>query len=91
MTVMSTNFTNIDQILVSLGMTENERSIIYENLAVILHLSKIEFESTDDGAQIIETTKKHSIMASKLMGILPEELDKTILFRSIEVSGTDIM
>lgn len=86
---MSAGFTNIDTILISLGVTENERSIIYENIAAILHLSNIEFESTEDGLRVTEATIKHSFTASKLMGISLEDLEKTILYRTIEVPGHD--
>lgn len=37
-------FTEVDQILINLGL-EKERFIIYKHLAGILHLSNIEFET----------------------------------------------
>lgn len=87
---MSENFIKVDNILCGLGITENEKSVIYEFLAAILHLGNIRFEDTDSGTQVIESTEKHVVIASKLMNISPEELKEVILFRSIEVPGSTI-
>lgn len=87
---MSENFIRVDNILSGLGITENEKSVIYEIIAAILHLGNIRFEATDTGTQVIESTEKHVTIASKLMNISPEELKEAILFRSIEVPGSTI-
>lgn len=88
---MSTNFSNVDTILSNLGATENERSIIYENLAIILHLTNIKFEIIDDEVRVTESTKKNVIIASNLIGIPLEHLENAFIYRSIEVAGNNIM
>lgn len=87
--MVDTNFTKIDQILANLEVTE--KSFIYDNLAAILHLGNILFESNDNGAQIVESTKKHMTIAAELMKICSEELETAMLNRSIEVAGSQIM
>lgn len=85
------NFTKIDKVLANLGLTDNEKTTIYEHLSSILHLGSIEFETTDQRVQATDLTKKHVIIAAKLINQLPEELEKAIFFRSIDVPGSEIM
>lgn len=88
---MSENFARIDHILSILGIAKNEKNAIYKLLAAILHLGNIQFEATDSGAQVIESTEEHVTIASKLMDIFPDKLKEAILFRSIDVAGSIIM
>lgn len=87
---MSENFIKVDQILCGLGITENERSVIYEHLAAILHLGNIQFETNNCEVQGTESTEEHVSIASKLMNIFSEKIKEVILFRSIEVLGSTI-
>lgn len=41
------NFTEVDKVLVSLRLAGDERTIIYEHLAAILHMGNIDFVNTD--------------------------------------------
>lgn len=84
------NFTNVDQMLVNLGVSENDRNIVYKTLSAILHLGNIEFKSTDT-SEITDSTKKHVNIAANLLKILPEELEKAILFRTIDVARSIIL
>lgn len=81
-------FTEVDQILINLGL-EKERFIIYKHLAGILHLSNIEFE-TEHETRITELSKKHVIIAAACINVFPDELEKAILMRTIEVCGSVI-
>lgn len=74
-----------------MGATENERCLIYEKLAFILHLGNIEFESNEHEARIIESSKQHINIAAELIEISPKDLEEALLFRSIEVAGSTIM
>lgn len=87
---LSQIFDKIDQILSSLGFTEDGRHVIYSHLAAILHLGNIEFEASDSGAQINQSSKKHITIASKLMNISYEDIEESILYRTINVCGKEI-
>lgn len=82
------NFTKIDQILVNLGLTENERKQINEYLAVILHLQNVEFEKDNE---VTELTKNHIAIAAQLMHKTPGELEEVIRYKKIVVAGTSIL
>lgn len=86
-----TNFTKIDRVLDNLGLTEIEKTTIYEYLSFIMHLDSIEFETTDQGVQVTDLTKKRVIKAANLINQIPEELEYAMLFRSIEFPGSEIM
>lgn len=84
-------FDRTDQILISLGMTEMERFTTYKMMSAILHLGNIDFEDTDSGVHVIESTKEHVTIASTLLNISSDDLEKSILCRSIQVPGSIIM
>lgn len=85
------NFGKVDHILCCLGVTENEKMVIYKYLAAILHFGNIQFENTDDGIHMTELSKKHVIIAAQLTNLFPDELEKAILFRLIKVPGSDVI
>lgn len=87
---MFDQFNRVDQILISLRITTNERNIIYNFIAAILHLGNIEFSDADFGAIIEETTKIHVTIAAQLLNVSSDELEKALLFRTIEVPGSNI-
>lgn len=71
-----------------MGLTGSEKYSLYSNLSAILHLTNVKFESNNiPETQVTELTKKHFIIAAKLMNVTDEELEKAILFRSFEVRG----
>lgn len=84
------SFKKVDQTLDSLGVTHDEKLILYMNLSAILHLSNVEFTNNNDDseAQITNLTQKHLIIAAKLMNVPFEDLEKSMLFRSIDIAGS---
>lgn len=84
-------FNRADQILASLGLTEVKRFTIYKIMSAILHLGNIDFEETDFGVQVNVSTKDHIVIASQLLNVSSDDLERAILFRSIEVPGSVIM
>lgn len=87
---MSHHFKKIDQILTSLEITTIEREIIYKFIATILHLGNIEFDDGDLGTIVKESTKIHISVAAQLLSLPSDELEKALLFRTIEVAGSTI-
>lgn len=91
---MSKKFTKVDQILSSLKISDNEKSVIYKHLAAILHLGEIQFETnagdSDSGAKVTKSTENHVNIASELINSKPQELLKAIQFGIIRVPGSTI-
>lgn len=87
---MTDNFKRVDQVLTSLKLSEEERTIIYKYIAAILHLSNIEFESTDTGTNFSESTKEHVFIAAKLLNIKSENLEKVFLRKLFEAGNDKI-
>nr|XP_023013286.1 myosin heavy chain 95F isoform X2 [Leptinotarsa decemlineata] len=93
-------FTELDQALVRLGMTDTERLQIYTTVAAVLHLGNIEFEEnpedTRGGCRVVASREKSLLIASKLLEIDPSELKQALVSRVMQssrggVKGTVIM
>lgn len=83
------NFEEVDQTLITLGISERKKIDIYQKLSAILHLTNIEFtNSNDEGAEITDLTKKNLNIAANKLNVEIEELERAILFRQIEIQGT---
>lgn len=86
----------MDQIFSILKITEDKKNIIYDFLAVILHLSNIEFGSNDrndpdEQTYIIETTEHHIEIAAHLLNYPADKLKSLLLYHSIELSESKIV
>lgn len=90
----------MDSALSRLGLSENERLQIYTMVAAVLHLGNIEFEDnpedTRGGCRVAKGKEKALVVASKLLGIDPEELTQALESRVMQSSrggmkGTVIM
>lgn len=80
----------MDSIFDVLGFSERKK-IIYEFLAAILHLSNIEFQNTEpDKTGIVETSIPYVDFAAELLKLSPDDLKNVLLYRSIQVSGSEI-
>lgn len=84
-------FEEVDRILKSLVLDEKEKMTIYKLLAAILHLGNIEFISDESQAKVLESSGTHICTAAKLLNININDLEKSLLFHSIEVHGSVIM
>lgn len=87
---MCDQFKRVDQILTRLEITTSEKIIIYNFIAAILHLGNIDFCDTDFGSKVTEMTKIHVAIAARLLELSSDDLEKALLFRTIEVPGLNI-
>lgn len=87
---MRDGFERVDQILTNLKIATTERNVIYSFIATILHFGNIDFDDTDSGAIVKETSKIHVSIAAKLLNSSSDELENALLFRMIEVPGSKI-
>lgn len=83
-------FEKIERTFNSLGIGKEEKSMIYAFLASILHLGNTEFTSVESQAKILESLRMHLHSAAKLLKIDTDDLEKSLLFHSIEVNGDEI-
>lgn len=83
-------FGEVDRIFDYMAVGENEKNIIYEFLAAILHLGNIQFRSVESQAQILDSSRKHIYSAANLLKVNAEDLEKSLLAHSIDVLGITI-
>lgn len=83
-------FEKIEQTFNSLEIGKEEKSMIFAFLASILHLSNTEFTIVESQAKILESSRIHLHSAAKLLKIDTNNLEKSLLFHSIEVNGDEI-
>lgn len=90
---MSKCFMDVDYTLDVMGIQENEKTGLYQLLAVIIHLGNIEFENSgnDDAAQISEKSKHHIGFAATLLNVSSDDLMNALLFRTIDVNGSTML
>lgn len=81
-----------DHIFDRLRIAEDKKNTTYKFLAAILHLGNIEFESkgSDNGTDVVGSTKHHVEVAARLLEISTEELNNHLLYHLIQVSGSKI-
>lgn len=84
-------FEKVDTALNSLGLGKEAKSMIYEFLASILHLGNIELTSVGPQVEIMESSRIHLSSVAKLLKIDSKDLEKTLLFHTIEVNGDEIV
>ncbi|PNF18978.1 Myosin heavy chain 95F [Cryptotermes secundus] len=94
------DFTNMDNALGRLGLSDAERLNIYTMVASVLHLGNVAFEDnpedTKGGCQVCGSSEKSLSIAAKLMGVDPGELRQALVSRVMQSSrgglkGTVIM
>ncbi|XP_049829322.1 myosin heavy chain 95F isoform X2 [Schistocerca gregaria] len=94
------DFTTLDQALSRIGLDDAERLNIYTTVASVLHLGNVSFEEnpedTKGGCRITAASEKSLTIASKLMGMDPEELRQALVSKVMQTSrgglkGTVIM
>lgn len=85
------NFTTVNDALENIGLSQKERMDIYKILAAILHIGNVNFEesSTTEKLQISDHTRIHLEFASKLLNVVPNMLETSLLMRDIEIKGSD--
>ncbi|CAH1962800.1 unnamed protein product [Acanthoscelides obtectus] len=94
------DFSELDQALTRLGLTDSERLQIYATVAAVLHLGNVAFEDNPDdsrgGCRMIPSKDRSLLTASKLLEIDPSELKQALVSRVMQSSrggmkGTVIM
>lgn len=94
------DFNDLDKALTRLGLNDAGRMEIYTMVAAILHLGNVEFEEnpedTRGGCRVAANREKCLSVASKLLGIDPNELRQALVSRVMQssrggVKGTVIM
>lgn len=85
------NFTTVNDALENIGLSQKERMDIYKILAAISHIGNVNFEesSTTEKLQISDHTRIHLEFASKLLNVVPNMLETSLLMRDIEIKGSD--
>lgn len=88
---MAGKFLEADITLDCLGLSEEQKHVIYQLLAAIIHIGNIEYSDDDEQAKILERSKPHIDYAASLLNISTVELMDAIFFRTIEINGEKIL
>lgn len=94
------DFTNMDQALTRLGLSDKDKLDIYTIVAAVLHLGNVTFEDnpedTKGGCQVCARSEKSLATAAGLMGVDKGELRQALVSKVMMTSrggmkGTVIM
>jgi len=94
------DFTNMDNALSRLGLSDVERLNIYTMVASVLHMGNVAFEDNPEdkkgGCKVCADSEKSLTIAARLMGVDPGELRQALVSRVMQSSrgglkGTVIM
>ena len=85
------DFGAVDKSLIDVGLTNEERCVIYRILAAILHLGNVKFEenASKEGCRVADETANHLSYAARLLRIEEKKIETSLLTRKMQVSGTD--
>ena len=78
-----------DESLSHLGLTDEEKLLVYATVAAVLHLGNIAFEDsgdTKDGCRITKNTDQSLIIASALLGVDKEEMKDSLTCRVVQAA-----
>lgn len=85
------DFVAVDNAMIDVGVSNEERIKIYQTLAAILHLGNVIFEENFSlgRCQIAESSRIHFDYAAQLLEIDQEILEISLLTRKMEVTRSD--
>lgn len=77
------DFIAVDDILQSFGASTDSKLKIYKLLSVILHLSNVVFDESNNTCSVTTQTKIHLQISADLLGIETSELEQALLNQHI--------
>ncbi|KAE9550793.1 hypothetical protein FO519_005996 [Halicephalobus sp. NKZ332] len=89
------DFQRLKKSLLDTGLSESKRDNVFQTIAAILHLGNVEFEENVEdskgGSMVSPASSKSLIMAAKLLGINPTELEQGLISRVMQPNKGGVM
>mmetsp|Transcript_4223 Transcript_4223/g.4941 ORF Transcript_4223/g.4941 Transcript_4223/m.4941 type:complete len:438 (+) Transcript_4223:360-1673(+) len=80
-------FLEVQQAMTTVNMDENEKWMIFQTLAAILHIGNVTFAGNTTPPQLSEGAEYYVQVAAYLLGVDPEALYKSITHKKITMGG----